>query len=288
MKASEIMSREVVSVRPDTRTSSIALLLFKNGISAVPVLDEDGKPVGMVSEGDLLPRNESERAARRDWWLKLLAEGEELNPDYVSDFDSQDRPARQIMTSPVITVAEDTDLAGVAEILSSHRIKRAPVVRNGRVIGIVSRADLVRALAEAKPQPTGNDGRTHGALADVITEIERRAGDPSFVQVIMSPRASDPIGHRRYWPIYAAAERCNRPIGLHVQGFSGGHASTGSGWPTYYLQEHYGTTGNMRVTVEVIVPQDLNSKARSAIEELREATAGADPREELLERAKEA
>jgi len=89
--------------------------------------------------------------------------------------------------------------------------------------------------------------------AFAAAEIERRADDRSFAQVIVSPRASDPLGHRRYWPIYAAAARCNLPIALHVQGFSGGHASTGSGWPTYYLQEHYSTTGNMQTTMTSLV-----------------------------------
>jgi predicted TIM-barrel fold metal-dependent hydrolase len=86
-----------------------------------------------------------------------------------------------------------------------------------------------------------------------VSEIERRAADPSFVQVIISPRSSDPLGHRRYWPIYAAAERCNLPIGLHVQGFSGGHASTGAGWPTYYMQEHYAASTGMQGTVASLV-----------------------------------
>jgi len=86
-----------------------------------------------------------------------------------------------------------------------------------------------------------------------VTEIERRAPDPSFVQVSFSPRTSDPLGHRRYWPIYAAAERVNKPIALHVAGFSGGHPSTGSGWPTYYMQEHYAMTTNMQNNVVSMV-----------------------------------
>jgi predicted TIM-barrel fold metal-dependent hydrolase len=89
--------------------------------------------------------------------------------------------------------------------------------------------------------------------AFAVAEIERRAADPAFAQVIVSPRASDPLGHRRYWPIFAAAERCEKPIALHVQGYSGGHASTGSGWPTYYMQEHYAATGNMQATMVSLV-----------------------------------
>ena len=81
------------------------------------------------------------------------------------------------------------------------------------------------------------------------SEIENRAPDRRFVQVIFSPRASDPIGHRRYWPIYEAAERNNLPIGLHSAGFSGGHPSTGSGWPTYYMQEHYAFSTSMQSVV---------------------------------------
>ena len=80
-----------------------------------------------------------------------------------------------------------------------------------------------------------------------------RASDPAFVQILMSPRSSDPLGHRRYWPIFAAAERASRPIGLHVQGYSGGHASTGSGWPTYYMQEHYAMVGNMQAVVTSLI-----------------------------------
>ena len=75
--------------------------------------------------------------------------------------------------------------------------------------------------------------------AFAASEIERAPAIRASSQVIMSPRASDPIGHRRYWPIYEAAEQRRMPIGLHSAGYSGGHASTGAGWPTYYIEEHY-------------------------------------------------
>jgi uncharacterized protein len=109
--------------------------------------------------------------------------------------------------------------------------------------------------AWVKPEPRLRAGIVvpQEDAAFAAAEIERRAGDRSFAQIITSPRASDPLGHRRYWPIYAAAEHCGLPIALHVQGFSGGHASTGSGWPTYYLQEHYSTTGNMQTTMTSLI-----------------------------------
>lgn len=100
----------------------------------------------------------------------------------------------------------------------------------------------------AKPEP-----RLHAAIVvpqenpeAAVAEIERRVAEPAFKQISFSPRSSDPLGHRRYWPIYAAAERTAMPVAMHVAGYAGGHASTGSGWPTYYMQEHYAMTTNMQ------------------------------------------
>jgi CBS domain-containing protein len=153
MKAGDIMTTNVVSIRPDASARSIALLLSKNGISAVPVVDEHGAPLGMISEGDLMPRDESERDARRDWWLKALAEGEDLNPEFMQYLQSQDRCARDIMISPIVTIEENTELVDVAELLTTKRIKRVPVMRDGRMVGIVSRADLVKAVAARGQKP---------------------------------------------------------------------------------------------------------------------------------------
>lgn len=151
------MTRNVITVRPETPARAIAALLFRNGISAVPVIDETGSPIGIVSEGDLIPRHEAEREQRRDWWLRMLAEGEELNPEFIAEIERQDRTARQIMSAPVITVPDTAELSEVAEVLSASRIKRAPVLRDGRMVGIVSRADLVRSIANpvetAEPEP---------------------------------------------------------------------------------------------------------------------------------------
>jgi predicted TIM-barrel fold metal-dependent hydrolase len=86
-----------------------------------------------------------------------------------------------------------------------------------------------------------------------VAEVERRAADPAFVQIMISPRSADPLGHRRYWPIYAAAERCNKPVALHVAGYSGGSSSTGTGWPTYYMQEHFAQSSGMQNTLASLV-----------------------------------
>jgi CBS domain-containing protein len=149
MKARDVMTTAVSSVGPDTPIGEIAKILRDRGISAVPVVDKSGIPIGMVSEGDLIGRDETDREARRDWWLALLEEGGTLNADFLASLRPPERRARDVMTAPVVTVGEETDLREVARLLTAHRIKRVPVLRDGRVIGIVSRADLVRAFAEA-------------------------------------------------------------------------------------------------------------------------------------------
>jgi CBS domain-containing protein len=148
MNARDVMTREVVSVASDTPRRKIAALLLEKRISAVPVVDSSGAPIGMVSEGDLTGRNEAEREARQDWWLTMLAEGEAVNPEFLASLNYP--TARDMMSAPVISVHEETSLEEIAGILTEHRIKRVPVVRDGRIVGIVSRADLVRALV-ARP-----------------------------------------------------------------------------------------------------------------------------------------
>ena len=148
MNARDVMTRDVVSVASDTPMRKIAALLLEKSISAVPVVDGSGAPIGMVSEGDLTGRSEAEREARQDWWLTILAEGEAVNPEFLASLNYP--TARDMMSAPVISVHEETSLEEIAGILTEHRIKRVPIVRDGRIVGIVSRADLVRALV-ARP-----------------------------------------------------------------------------------------------------------------------------------------
>ncbi len=171
MNASEIMTRDVIAVRPETPTGHIANVLLDNGISAVPVTDESGAPVGIVSEGDLIGRNEIDREARRDWWLALLAEGDPLSPEFIAGLEKKERVARDVMSAPVVTVDEDTDIHEIARLLQSYHIKRVPVIRDGCVVGIVSRADLLRALAR---QPPATPPRREGFLSGIFSGIDER------------------------------------------------------------------------------------------------------------------
>jgi CBS domain-containing protein len=194
MKARDVMTTEVVAVSPDTPTSEIAELLLENGISAVPVVDGSGAPIGMVSEGDLIGREEAAREARRDWWLALLAEGTELNADYLASLRAPKRTAHEIMAAPVVTVSEETDISEIAGLLATYRIKRVPVVRDSRIVGIVSRADLLRELAAQQPKP--------GARSAVATG--HRMFDWLDNQFLHAHRAED--GHPAAQSVAAASD----------------------------------------------------------------------------------
>jgi CBS domain-containing protein len=146
MQASDIMCTPVFSVAPDTPVKEIAALLLEKRISGVPVL-EQGRLVGLVSEGDLLRRHEigTHRARRPgSWWLRMLSSADQTPADYVKTHAQR---AQDIMTREVITIAPETPLTEIAAMLESHGIKRVPVVRDGELVGIVSRANLVQALA---------------------------------------------------------------------------------------------------------------------------------------------
>jgi CBS domain-containing protein len=152
MRAGDVMTGDVVTVSPEARVEEIARLMLKHHISAVPVVDAGGRLLGIVSEGDLVRRVETGTLSRRAWWLELLTETAAEARDYVK---THGRRAADVMTGPVVTIGEDTPLEEIARVLERRRIKRVPVVRDGRVIGIVSRADLIRGLAvrPIEPQP---------------------------------------------------------------------------------------------------------------------------------------
>jgi CBS domain-containing protein len=175
MNAREVITSPVISATGDTPVRDIAQLLLQNHISAVPILDNSGAPIGMVSEGDLIGRDETERNAQREWWLTLLAEGESLGADFISSLRPGERVARDIMSRPVVTVGEDTDAGEIARLLTAYQIKRVPVVRDGQVVGIVSRENLLRWMANEGPQHDvkAKEGPVARALADALTRFAR-------------------------------------------------------------------------------------------------------------------
>ena len=150
LDAAAIMTQPVITVAPDDIVAKVAEVLTKHGISAVPVCEADGTLLGMISEGDLMRPFGQENALRRDWWLNLVAEGTDLGKEFVDYIRVDRRRARDLMTTTVVTAPATASLPELADLLSKHHIKRVPILRDGKLVGIVSRADIVRAVASGK------------------------------------------------------------------------------------------------------------------------------------------
>ena len=173
MKAKDIMTSPVITVAPGTPVREIAALLFERRISGVPVM-ENGRLVGLVSEADLLHRHElgTDRPAQpRSWWLRLFS-ADRTPAEYIKSHATQ---ARDIMAREVVSVAPDAPVAEIATLLETRGIKRVPVLRGGKLVGIVSRANLVQALAVMRQSavrvtPPGDEA-IRGRL---LEELERQ------------------------------------------------------------------------------------------------------------------
>jgi CBS domain-containing protein len=140
--ASTIMTTKVVAVTPETSVAEIADLLLDHKISAVPIIDDEQHVIGIVSEGDLLGRPPS--GSPRGWWLRLFNESAACLEEIAT---ARHLKARDVMTSSVVIVTEQTPIDILATLMHRRRVKRVPVVKNGRLVGIVSRSDVLDALA---------------------------------------------------------------------------------------------------------------------------------------------
>src|SRR5262245_19266889 len=149
MHAIDVMTSEVISVDENATVPAVARLLAERGISAVPVIDRENRVIGIVSEGDLLHRAETGTERRRSWWLDMVSSTNKLAGEYIKSHSGK---VKDVMTRDVLSVTEETS---VAVLLETNRIKRVPVVRDGKIVGIVSRANLVRALAMTITEEVG-------------------------------------------------------------------------------------------------------------------------------------
>jgi CBS domain-containing protein len=182
MIAKDIMTVDVISVVPSMPIAEIAKRMIKEGVSALPVMD-GRRLVGIVSEGDLLRRTETKTERKRSSWLQMLVSNSTLASEYVK---SHGRTAADVMTRDVITVNETASLMDIANLLETKRIKRVPILRGDRVVGIVSRANLVRAVA-AQPHQTGDtDAKDQQIREALLSELRKQswaAGTSSSVVV---------------------------------------------------------------------------------------------------------
>jgi CBS domain-containing protein len=190
MQARDIMTHPAVTVRPDTPLEQVVWLMLEHRISGMPVV-EHGAVVGMISEGDLLRRPETGTERRRRHWLHLLGGGETEAAEYVR---THGMTAGEVMTPDVVSVTETTPIEELAAVLESRGIKRVPVLRDGKLVGVVSRADLLRSLgSRLGTAPRESDRDMRAALLAELSRNPSWAPRPGEVTVLVQ----DGVVH--YW-----------------------------------------------------------------------------------------
>lgn len=212
MNAADIMTSAVITVAPDTPVGEIVGLLLRHNISGLPVVDKDGVVLGVVSEGDLLRRAELGTEKQRGTWRTFFTGTAKLAGEYVR---SHGRAARDVMTADVICVGPATTLEAIADMMEEHHIKRVPVVADRKLVGIVSRKNLLRALAskvaEGAAVPASDADIRKGLAAELARQAWSRRADNSVV-------VSDGVVH--LWGLVTSSEE-SRALELAAQGVAG-------------------------------------------------------------------
>ena len=179
MKARDIMSTNLAVVPPETPVAAVAELLAERGISGVPVVDEDGAPLGIVTESDLIQRLAERPRGTLEWFLGMFGDS---TPQIVRFEKAHGKTARDVMTAPLHAVSEETPVAEIARLMDTNRVRRVPVVKEGRLVGIVSRADLLRALLRPPPTPAAAPSTTddRSILRAVIAAMREQPWTDTF------------------------------------------------------------------------------------------------------------
>ncbi len=182
MRAHQIMTRNVVTVSPETTIVDAANTMLRQHISGLPVTDGDGKLVGIVSQGDFLRRAEIGTERKRSRWLGLLFGAGREASDFIRE---QGRKVGDVMTPNPSTVTEDATLEDIVAIMEKNDIKRLPVVRDDKIVGIVTRTNLLQAVADLAreiPEPTADDDHIRN---QIIAALEKNDWCPFGLNVIV-------------------------------------------------------------------------------------------------------
>lgn len=213
MKARDVMTPGVVTITPDTKVPDIASLLLERRISAVAVVEDGGKVLGVVSESDLMRRPELGTDKPRSRWLQMLVSTEDREHDFVKTHGMR---ARDVMTSPAVAVAPDASLPDIVALMGKRNIKRVLVLDRDRLAGIVTRTDLLRALHARKALPTENVPRNDQSLRETIL---RELGQTDWaLEAIVNVQVAD--GHVELWGNVDSQEQ-RRAIRVAVEGIPG-------------------------------------------------------------------
>ncbi len=168
MRAHQIMTRPVITVTPETSIVEAANIMLQRHVSGLPVVDGGGKLVGVVSEGDFIRRSEIGTGRKRGRWLRFILGPGKSAADFVHEHG---RKVSEVMTKTPLTITEDTALAEIVDIMEKNHVKRLPVTRGDQVVGIVSRANLLQAvasLARQVPDPTADDDHIRNRVIDTL------------------------------------------------------------------------------------------------------------------------
>jgi CBS domain-containing protein len=171
VRVEDFMTVRVVTVHPDSPIADAAQLMLDNNVSGLPVTDDVGHVVGIVTEHDLLRGRPNGSRARPPHWLQFMIKRSEMANETARFHEAK---VKEVMTHNPLTVTEDTPIAAACRIIGEHGIKRLPVVRDGRIVGIVARADLMRALGIAVRKISHADDRA--ARSEVMmAELQRES-----------------------------------------------------------------------------------------------------------------
>src|SRR5262249_51957151 len=171
MRAIDVMVRDVVTVHPDTDVAEAIKLLAEHDISALPVLDKDGNLIGVLSEADLIHRAEIGTEKHRPWWLEAVTGGSTLAEEFAK---SHGKKVGEVMTDGVISVTEEAPLSDIATVFERKRIKRGPVVKDGKLVGMVSRSNLVQALASAVGRVDQHDETDRQIRLELMSRLKEQ------------------------------------------------------------------------------------------------------------------
>ena len=171
MKARDVMVRDVITIGPRDSVAHAAKLIAQNDVSALPVIDDHGRLVGIISEGDLMNREEIGTEIHHPWWIEAVTPGATLAAEFAK---SHGKRVEEVMSQNVITATEDSSLADIAALLERNRIKRVPIVQHGELVGIVSRSNLVQALASNGAASTASLDTNRVIREELLSRLEQQ------------------------------------------------------------------------------------------------------------------
>ena len=174
MKAMDVMVRSLVTVGPDDDVGAAVKLLAEHDVSALPVVGADGRLVGIISEADLVRREELRTEKHRPWWLEAVTPAARLAEEFAK---AHGRKVSEVMSDQVVSASEETSLQEIASLLERNRIKRVPILRDGKLVGIVSRANLIQAMAT---RGAAHDGNAAHADRDIRSAVLDKLAQQSW------------------------------------------------------------------------------------------------------------